>query len=817
LDLICPQCKHRWEEPVAPDQQMVQCPECFGVFAPKEAEGAAAPTSKPPPPQAPASDPTAQTLPPSSPVDVTAAHSPTPGSSTPTRPRGRVAEEMQHLVGQTIGGYQILELLGAGGMGAVFRARQISLDREVALKILPDRFAQNPEAMARFTREALSAAQMSHHNIIQVHDVGSDRGHHFISLEYVRGQTLGDLIRKDGRLNVDDAAGYVLQAARGLRYAHERGIIHRDIKPDNLMLNEHGIVKIADMGLAKSVKDFEQLGEMPTELELKQADAELTLADRGLGTPAYMPPEQARDARSVDTRADQYSLGCTLYYLCAGRAPYSGTTAFELITKHMREPMTPLDVHVRNVPEDFKAIIERMLAKNPDDRYPDMVAVAKDLESHLGVESDKGPYTPREQHVAALETSLAGFYGASMARVRRTANLAFFGVGAALVLFTMIGGNWALGGGLLGLLVLAPVFGFVIDGVRTKGYLFRRVRSVFFGMTLRSWVMLALGCAGGVAALYVLGWLAWWIAFAVVALALAIGFQIGVSRRLRAEREEPIDAFLKTLRELRIRGVSEEAIQEFVCRFSDVHWEEFFETLFGYEAMLHARVRWAAQDQAKPRKKWATWREPIARRLDKIEAARRAARERRALAKVEVARLRAMGRTEKEAEAEAAQEADNFVAAEKVKRERVEETMPDLIVASRREGRSKASLLFSLVRGIAGLLVVAVAALPQAIQRGIEIPDFALDRLADYWAWGQGGALWGLAVGLVLLVTAFSGRLFAPALSLLGTVLVVGYEPIVGLVSQPQFTVEIAFWGGLALAAAGLALCLMGKMSGGRF
>lgn len=736
---------------------------------------------------------------------------------------------MHHLVGKTIGGHEILSVLGAGGMGAVFKARQISLDREVALKVLPERFAQNAEAMARFTREALSAAQLSHHNVVQVYDVGEDQGVHYISMEFVRGKSLADLIRKDGRLTIDDAAGYVLQAARGLKVAHDQGIIHRDIKPDNLLLSEHGVVKIADMGLAKSLKGFEPVdGDAPTELELKSLGADLTLANRGMGTPAYMPPEQARDAAHVDQRADQYSLGCTLYYLCAGKAPYSGTTAFELITKHMKEPLTPLDVHVRNVPGPFKAIIERMLEKNPEDRYAGMAEVIRELERYLDVDSEKGPYTPREQHVAALEGALEEFYQVPSAGLRSLATMGLFGLCGLLFVYNLlIAKDFQLAGGFAGLAVLTPVFNFLIQGLRTKNHLFRRVRAVFFGMPLLRWLQLGLAAAGLVAVLYVLGWLFSWIAFAVVALGLAVGFEFAVLKPLRTQRAGPLDRFQKTLRELRLRGVGEEALQEFVCRFAGTNWEEFHEALFGYEAMIRARIRVAALDQSKPRKKFATWRDALARWLDDVELKRKEARERRALMRAEAQRLRAQGKSEQEAEMQAQAEAEKFMAAEQKKAEAAEKRRVKEMTAAevhahleerRPFSRSGVNRLFTLARLVAGLVVTLLAAL-MLYGQGLtgNLPGPVRPYLNAYYAWGQGRTIYALAAGVLLLVTVFSSRMLGPALTTLGAALIVGNRAITELAGQPTFTPQIAWLAGCALAAGGVILCVLGKIGKGRF
>ena len=173
---------------------------------------------------------------------LTASSLPAPQASKEAGPKEVLA---------TLGGYQVLKLLGRGGMGAVYLARQTSLDRLVAVKVMLPKAAANPAFVARFTREAYAAAQMVHHNVVQIYDIGSAKNTHYFSMEYVKGESLTDVVRREGQLDPEQAVGYILQAARGLKYGHDMGMIHRDVKPDNLLINDQGIVKVADMGLVK--------------------------------------------------------------------------------------------------------------------------------------------------------------------------------------------------------------------------------------------------------------------------------------------------------------------------------------------------------------------------------------------------------------------------------------------------------------------------------------------------------------------------------------------------------------------------------------
>src|SRR5262245_56350354 len=197
-----------------------------------------------------------------------------------------------------IPGYRIERVIGHGGMGTVYLGTQLSLDRPVALKVMSKRWVGDAVFVARFTREAFAAALLNHPNVVQIYDIGETDGTTFFSMEYVPGLTLAELVKRGGKLDPETAVGYALQAARGLRHAHERGMIHRDVKPDNLILDEQGIIKVADLGLVKTpnlTRDEDRPSGGPTR-GLRSIPPDLTGARMALGTPAYMAPEQCKDA-----------------------------------------------------------------------------------------------------------------------------------------------------------------------------------------------------------------------------------------------------------------------------------------------------------------------------------------------------------------------------------------------------------------------------------------------------------------------------------------------------------------------------------------
>jgi len=729
------------------------------------------------------------------------------------------------LVGRTLGGYRIEKLLGAGGMGAVYLAHQISLDRKVAFKILPARFAGNADLLARFTREALSAAQLSHHNVVQVFDIGSTDDVNFITMELVKGQSLGDMIKKDGRFTVDDAAGFVLQAARGLHYAHERGIIHRDIKPDNLMVNEHGIVKIADMGLAKMVSRPDSDTTMTagqSHADMHKADTGLTMASVAMGTPAYMAPEQGLDASKVDSRADQYSLGCTLYYLIAGKAPYQGTTAFELITKHRTEPLTPIDTFVKGVPAGLKKIIERMLEKEPAKRFPTLLDAGKEIEAYLGVDSEQGPYKPREHHLRTLDVE-KGAYNEAPSQTKRHFAVLGWWIALPLVSFWFIffGRDFAIGGGILGLTLLTPLANFIIDGVRNKTYLFRRVRSVFFGMPLKSWAMAIGGGILALGALHILGLLFWWIGFGVVAIGVAAAYQLFVVTPLKRERAPSIAKMNELLRELRLKGVSEEALQDFICRFAGKDWQEFFEEFFSYEDALRMRLKWAQQDLSSPRKRFAVWRDPLARWLVEIEESRKRAREQRTLARAETLRLKSIGMSDKEAQKKAeidAKKALKEMAAQKKAADKADKQAAEAFAPAKRKGFSLPGAgLYAWVRLGAGAWVTLAGATKAPLVAQFLPPTFialGAPYLDWYYKLGQGHTIYAVGAGVALLLSGLTKRVLMPTLVLVGTIGIAGMDTIVKFAKGSGQAIDpmMLFWGSVGLVALGLAgTILMGK------
>jgi len=265
-----------------------------------------------------------------------------------------------------IPGYKLLGRLGAGAMATVYKARQLSLNRLVAVKILPKKFCRNPEFVKRFYAEGRAAAKLNHPNIVAALDVGRHGDAHYFIMEYVEGHTVHEHLVKEGPYPEADALAIGIQIAKALNHAHKAGLIHRDVKPKNILITSDGIAKLADMGLARAVSDREA------------AEAE---AGKAFGTPYYIAPEQIRGKVNIDLRADIYNFGCTLFHMVTGRVPFEGSDVSSILLKHLDEPIVPPDHINPDLTTGISEIIELCMAKKADKRYATTTDLIEDLQA----------------------------------------------------------------------------------------------------------------------------------------------------------------------------------------------------------------------------------------------------------------------------------------------------------------------------------------------------------------------------------------------------------------------------------------------------
>ncbi len=258
---------------------------------------------------------------------------------------------MENLTGKQFGQYQIVEPLGEGGMAAVYKAYQPSMDRFVAIKVLPAQLAESEEFQARFKREAKILAHLQHPHILPVFDFGEEEGHPYIVMMYVEGGTLAQLIQKQ-TLSLLEVFRHISQIGSALSYAHGRGLIHRDVKPSNVLIDASGNCLLTDFGLARA----------------EVSDSKLTSSGSVVGTPAYMSPEQGM-GKEIDHRSDIYSLGIILYEMLTRRVPFVAETPVAVVFKHVQEPLPPLSSFNVEVPPEVETTLGKALAKNPDERY----------------------------------------------------------------------------------------------------------------------------------------------------------------------------------------------------------------------------------------------------------------------------------------------------------------------------------------------------------------------------------------------------------------------------------------------------------------
>ncbi len=310
------------------------------------------------------------------------------GGLTPHQAQ-RAGKELETLLGQQIPGYQLLEKLGQGAMGTVYKARQLSMNRLVAVKVLHPRWAANPDLLQRLTREAHLAARLSHNNMIQAIDVGSAGPLHYFVMELVEGLTLREILEKGKIYEEREAVEIVLQIAQALQHAHRRGLIHRDVKPANIVLTSDGIAKLADLGMARETDD-----------------AVLARREKGLaiGTPYYMAPEQIRGRENIDGRADLYALGATLYHLVAGHPPFPYPEVDRVLQAHLEEELTPPDHINQKLSSGLGEVVEFVMNKDRRRRYRNADDLIIDLECLL---TGDAPKLARQQMQAATLAGLS--------------------------------------------------------------------------------------------------------------------------------------------------------------------------------------------------------------------------------------------------------------------------------------------------------------------------------------------------------------------------------------------------------------------------
>jgi serine/threonine-protein kinase len=265
-----------------------------------------------------------------------------------------------------LGKYKLLGHLGTGGMSRVYLGEHVLMQRRVAIKVLPKDRVEDSSYLARFHREAQAAASLDHRNIVRAYDIDNVGDLHYIVMEYVEGRDLQQMVKDGGPMDYVAAADYIRQAAEGLAHAHQSGLIHRDVKPGNLLVDQKNVVKILDLGLARFIDE-------------QKASLTVAFDENVLGTADYLAPEQALDSHRVDARADIYGLGCSLYFLLTGHPPFVGGTLAQRLMMHQKQPPPDIRLERPDAPADLAAICLKMIAKKPGDRYQTAADVAREL------------------------------------------------------------------------------------------------------------------------------------------------------------------------------------------------------------------------------------------------------------------------------------------------------------------------------------------------------------------------------------------------------------------------------------------------------
>jgi serine/threonine-protein kinase len=328
---------------------------------------------------------------------------------------------------QQIPGYRIIRKLGAGAMATVFLAKQMSLDRFVAIKVLPKKFSQNQNFIERFLREGRAAAKLSHNNIVAAYEIGQAGEHHFFVMEFVDGDTVYDRIVARKRLPEREALEIIRQVASALQHAHEMGFVHRDIKPKNIMMTTANVAKLADLGLARAMSDKEA------------AEAE---SGRAYGTPYYISPEQIRGAVHIGPPADIYGLGATFYHMVTGKLPFDGTTPSQVMHRHLKDPLVPPDHVNPQISGGTALIIETMMKKDPRERYQNARDLVQDLE--LVLAGKEPEYAKPAVDIASITSAVSSSAQEPVAIVRKDDPKPFASLPAIILIGVLAVGNIVL-------------------------------------------------------------------------------------------------------------------------------------------------------------------------------------------------------------------------------------------------------------------------------------------------------------------------------------------------------------------------------------
>ncbi|MCO8124970.1 serine/threonine protein kinase [Stieleria sp. TO1_6] len=685
-----------------------------------------------------------------------------------------------------LGGYKIVRMLGRGAMGAVYQAKQISLDRDVALKTIRGRLADNPASLARFTREAYAAAQLSHHNVVQIYDFGEDEGQRFFSMEWVRGGSLSDLVREKGSIDPKLAATYALQAARGLQFAHRSGMVHRDVKPSNLLLSDDGVVKVADLGLVKVPEQGDpDASDQPIPHSGLQSGTQVTMQGTAVGTPAYMAPEQSADASTVDHRADIYSLGCSLFFMLAGRSPYEGSVVSEVIDQHAHSALPDLAAINPRVPAPLAKIVNRAMAKRPSDRYASLAEMIDQLQSFLGVTSLTG-FSPSSDQADRWET-LAAAYAKTQLLKRWSEPLTVALVATAIAITLAspwISLAWVLFGPMM--LLTSCAVAVALAAISGPSAIADHVRR---WLGTLSWFGIGVGvfsaCVLIVAVLASGGWIGA-LAGAVVGTLIAVAYHYAVTVASAKLGQAPLQEAKRFVRDLRIGGAEESGLRDFLARYAGKNWQTIYESLFGYDALIKTRRRLAADKSLDDATEGPSLRDRLCAMLAVKTEKNRRLNDREKLAQVEQASLISQGVSAAEAREQSwqmasaimetaqlavDQSANNEQVLAEAKRMRIKAMLEDARSGKYKRPRDRyAGLKFAFsgyTRMLAGCLLLAAfsfavqttgldgADIVHSIRSGqIDLDALSADTQTD--AFGGSTSVWSIGVaGLLLCLSAF--------------------------------------------------------------